>query len=106
MQDLTFKQAMDTLAQTFTEQVCREVQKRLDFLQDGQTIAEVTADISDLRLRKTVTDSLLFVYSLSLGTSLCRLGIINQNQADELQLYLRGQLAYPLPNVLSLLAFS
>ena len=102
MQDRTFKQAMKELTCTFNQQVYQEVQKRLDFLQNGQTVAEVTADIPDLRMRIATRKSLLFVYALSVGTSLCTMEILTQKQANELHAYLSERLTHTLPNVPSL----
>jgi hypothetical protein len=99
MQDRTFKQAMEELTGTFNTQVYQEVQKRLDFLQHGQTVAEITVDIPDLRLRTATRASLLFVSALSLGTSLCTMEILTQQQADELHAYLSERLAHTLTNV-------
>jgi|GEM_PF-2302380 len=102
MQDRTFKQAMKKLTCTFNKQVYQEVQKRLDFLQHGRTVAEATADIPDLRIRIATRESLLFVYALSLGTSLCTMEILTQKQANELHAYLGERLAHTLTNPPSL----
>lgn len=96
MQDKTFKQAIEEVSQTFTEQVFQEAQRRLNFFQDGQTIVEVTADISQPALRKAVAGCLFFLYIDALSTSLYRLDIVNQKQADELHEYLSRRFA-PLP---------
>lgn len=93
MQDKTFKQAREELSQTFTAQVFQEVQMRLDFFQDGQTIVEVTADIPHPELRKAVRECLFFLYIDALGTSLYRLDIVNQKQADEFHAYLSRRFA-------------
>lgn len=98
MQDRTYKQAMEERTSTFSKQRYQEVQKRLDFLQHGQTIVEVTADIADPRMQIAVREALLFVYALSLGTSLCLMEILTQQQADELRAYLSERLAYTLTN--------
>jgi hypothetical protein len=103
MQDRTFKQAMEELPSPLSKQCYQEVQKRLDFLQHGQTIEDVTADIAEPHMRKAVREALFFVYALSLGTSLCLMDIFTRQQADELRIYLREHLAHTLTNTPSLL---
>jgi hypothetical protein len=96
MPDKTFEQAMKERTCIFNQQMYEEVQKRLDFLQQGQTVEEATDDIPDLRMRTATRESLLFVYALSLGTSLCSMKVLTQEQADELRDYLSGRLAHTL----------
>jgi len=103
MLDRTFKQAMQELTCAFNQQTYQEVQKRLDFLQHGQTVEEATIDIPDMRLRTATKESLLFVYALSLGTSLCSMNILTQQQANELRDYLSAHLTHALPTIPSLL---
>lgn len=103
MSDKTFKQAMQELTCTFNQQTYAEVQKRLNFLQQGQTVEEATVDIPDLRLRAATREALLFVYALSLGTSLRSMNILTQQQANELHDYLSAHLVQALPTIPSLL---
>ncbi len=93
-QDLSFEQAKQKKIAEFTAEIRRHVEQRLDFLQRGVTVAEAVADIPDLHLRQAVQAGLLYAHAVSLGDSLCNLGVLTPAQAEELSLYLSKGLVH------------
>ena len=81
--DKTFKQAME------------ELNTRIERLIGGATVAEVTADIDDERMRRTVSDFLLYFQVDALIASLEPLGVLNHKQVEEIHAYLRDRLSLP-----------
>lgn len=92
MQDKTFKQAMEELTDRIASQLRQEILSHTDFLDKGQTVAEATADIQDERMREVVKDMILAFSVLSLVDTLHALGTLNQEQANELHMYLSSRL--------------
>jgi len=98
-QDLSFAQAKQKRIAEFTAEIRQHVKQRLDFLQRGVTVAEAVADIPDLHLRQAVQAGLLYAHALSLGDSLCNLGVLTPAQAEELSLYLSKGLVHSSRNI-------
>lgn len=86
--ELSFQQAMQRKIDQFTAEIRQEVERHLDFLRQGITVAEATADIPEPNLRQAVTTSLLYAHACSLAEGLHSMGLLTRPQADELYRYM------------------
>src|SRR5947209_7027374 len=93
--DKSFKQAMEELNTRIAKEIQDAILARIERLIGGATVAEVTADIDDERMRRTVSDFLLYLRVDALIASLEPLGVLNHRQVEEIHTYLRDRLSLP-----------
>ena len=94
-EDKTFKQALEELNTRIAKNIQDAILARIERLIGGATVAEVTADIDDERMRRTVSDLLLYLQVDALIASLEALGVLNHKQVEEIHVYLRDRLSLP-----------
>ncbi len=94
-EDKSFKQALEELNTRIAKEIQDAIVARIERLIGGATVAEVTADIDDERMRRTVSDLLLYLQVDALIASLEPLGVLNHKQVEEIHAYLRDRLSLP-----------
>ncbi len=93
--DKTFKQAMEELNTRIAKEIQDAILARIERLIGGATVSEVTVDIDDERMRRTISDVLLYLRVDALVASLEPLGVLNHKQVEEIHAYLRDRLSLP-----------